>query len=351
MSEPSFPADSAGSSGEDEFAGIEPARPRKSPILAIVTVLLAGVLVQHLRADLQFAFAPQNPLVVGDIRTLGSRGVNLSDNSFVTISGQPDRRNSLYIEPRGEKDRQSFFRLLGSGDRLFVRALESDAANPQDRWTGRLRRFDAQPYADTLREHYGSLKVTRYFALEDFRVRLQNPVAAVHDRRGEVMTIEADREVALDLLSDEELIISMTKEKFPSEPDAKHELEQMKVDAKPNRETKDAFEYVIAAPLAERNGIIAQLDKREIPFALHDEQIRAPLGSIKLNGDVLTIGQRTIAWSKLRAAGMDAPIVIGHDAFVLTEGESPETVRWAPIIVGLLIAFAMFNLWYLLRKP
>src|SRR5690242_3938008 len=106
--------------GDDEFAKIEPpARPR-SAIMALVVVGLGGVLSWHLRADLAYAFGGRAPADLGDARTLAAHGGDLADNRYVTLSGQPERRHALYIEPRGEKIRQSFFRLLGTGTRILV---------------------------------------------------------------------------------------------------------------------------------------------------------------------------------------------------------------------------------------
>src|SRR4051794_23122366 len=98
-----------GPSGEaneaDEFAGINPAPPRRNPVVALAVLALGGVLLWHLRADISYAFASKSPEELGEARNIGPNA--LGDNRYVTVKGQPDLRNALFIEPKGEKTRQT----------------------------------------------------------------------------------------------------------------------------------------------------------------------------------------------------------------------------------------------------
>src|SRR5260370_41530204 len=92
---------------EDDLADL-PHGPRgRSPIMALAVIVLAGVLTWHLRADLSYVFSSHTPLDLGDARSLVARGAQLSDNRYVTVSGQAERRYALYIEPKGGKDRET----------------------------------------------------------------------------------------------------------------------------------------------------------------------------------------------------------------------------------------------------
>src|SRR5690242_3226332 len=94
-------------SDDAELAAL-PSPPRsKSPILALAVIVLAGVLVWHLRHDVAFAFAGKTPTDLGDARALAAGGAALEDNRFVTVAGQAERRYALYVEPRGERARQT----------------------------------------------------------------------------------------------------------------------------------------------------------------------------------------------------------------------------------------------------
>src|SRR5262245_57771973 len=100
MAEKETPPPENGAPGDDDFAGIPDQAPRRSPVLAAVVIALAGAVLWHLRADLVYAFRSRTPVALGDARKLTGA---LADNTYVELSGQPDRRNSLFIEPRGEK--------------------------------------------------------------------------------------------------------------------------------------------------------------------------------------------------------------------------------------------------------
>src|SRR6185503_12622327 len=72
------------------------------------------------------------------------------DEELARIAPTPRRRSpvvalvviALSIEPRGQRDRETFFRLLGSDSRIFVRAADtSQRAGLGQSWTGRLRRM------------------------------------------------------------------------------------------------------------------------------------------------------------------------------------------------------------------
>lgn len=345
-----------GGDGEDEFAGIVPPPRRRSPITALVVVALAGLLVWHLRAELRYALAPRAPAELGDARSLAERGVALDDNRYVALSGQPDRRNALFIEPRGEKSRQSFFRLLGTGTRVLVRAADSAGrADLRDAWVGRLRRFDTLPYAPSLRGYYHDrVEATRYLAPETLKAAIKG-AGSFRDRAGEAIDLQPSTEISVDVSFPDQLVVTMPGEKFPTDADARHELERLGLVVLPRPATiqredgKEFFQILIRAPIAERNAIFAKLEEKSIPFAAYEDRWTAKLCDLADAGAQLTVGERAVPWAQVRSAGVDAPIVIADDAFVLTEGEAPGGYWWAPALALILLAFAAFNVWYLLR--
>jgi hypothetical protein len=341
---------------DEELARLAGTPPRRSPIIAGVVLLFAAVLGWHLRADLRYAFASRTAADVGDAATLAKRGVTLRDNSYVTVSGQPDHRNSLHIEPRGEKIRQDLFRLLGTGSHVFVRAADSTGRlDLKNQWTGRLRRFDALGWAPSVRAYYrDQVKSTRYFATDVLKRALRGD-AGLTDRAGEPLTLAADQLILIDVSFPEELVVTMPGEKFPAPADAQHELERMgykpaaravvtrKIDG------QDYFAIVILAPAAQRNKILDDLEAKGIPAAAFEDRWAAALSTLRDGGDALVVGTQSVPWAQVRAAGVDAPIAIADDAYVLTEGEAPGAFWWAPALMVVLLAFAGFNVWYLLR--
>jgi hypothetical protein len=318
----------------DEFAGIKAAPPRRNPVLALAVLALGGFLVWHLRADIAYSFASKTPQDLGDARA----AANLADNSYVTLHGQPDRRNSLFIEPKGEKTRQTFFRMLGTGGRILVRAADTNGrAGLEDRWSGRLRRFSALPWGESVRKYYAEEVVAaRYLPLEAVRGALSSHPASLNDRIGEPVKLEPATPVHVDALYPDDLVVTLSGEKFPAADDAKHELERLgcKVLAPRKNEGGD-FDFVVDAH--DKAGTIAKLEKANIDFAVHQER-------------------REIAWADLKeldahttSVSVDGPIRIADDAWVLTEDEAPGSLWWAPVLAALIIAFCAFNVWYLVR--
>ncbi len=349
---------------EDEFAGVPDPPLRRNPITALIVIALAGLVVWHLRADIRYAFRGQQPEALGDARTLAGRGIALEDNEFVDLRGQPDRRNALFIEPRGEKTRQTFFRLLGTHARLLVRAADT-AKQPklEDRWVGRLRRFDTLPYAAPMRDYYAhEVSAARFFTPDMLRALVQKPGdPSVHDRAGEPLALAPDSMIAIDVLYPDELVALLSREKFASLADATHEIEQLGLlgpcpqgrvgcSVVGGAETPEQYRVFVRAPAAERNAIIGKLDAAEFAFAMHQEQISAKLGELTLDGDTLRAGKRVLPWAGIKAASVAEPIVIAPDAYVLAEGEAPGSFWWAPVVAALLLAFAAFNVWYLFRR-
>jgi hypothetical protein len=324
-----------GAGGEvDEFAGINPAPPRRNPVVALAVLALGAVLLWHLRADISYAFASKSPDELGEARNIGPNA--LADNRYVTIQGQPDRRNALFIEPKGEKTRQTFFRLLGTDARIFVRAADTTYRTKlEDRWSGRLRRFGALPWGASLRKYYSEeVKSVRYLPLDLVRSH-QNDLK---DRTGDPIHLTDATPLFVDSMFSDELVVTLSAEKFPAADDAKHELERLgiKVVSQKKNEGGD-FDFVVAAPEKEKAAVIDKLEKADISFAAHEERKIVPWKEL------------TALDSHVTNVSIEAPIKIADDAWVVTEDESPGSFWWAPVMAALLMAFMAFNGWYLVR--
>jgi hypothetical protein len=336
---------------EEDLASLAPTPRGKNPLVAAAVIALACVIGWHLRDDVRFAFSSRTPADLGDARSLAARGAALEDNHYVTVSGQAERRYALYLEPKGVRARQTVFRVLGAPHGLFVVAAE-DHVNPTERWSGRLRRFDAMPYAASLRKYYGTeTEVTRYLALDALKAALSGGGnAQLRDRMGEPLTVAADQNVVVDVAYPGELKVYLSKDKFPSLADAHHELDRMGLTPSPGEETKDEFAFVVPMPDARKNEIVGKLSEQELAFQPREERFTIKRGELRLDGESLQIGARAKApWAQVKAVGVPSPVDIGPEAFILVEGEAPSQFWWAPLILALLAAFAAFNVWYLVR--
>ena len=350
--EPGAPSPTDAPDGDDELASLAPARRGTSPLVAAAVIALGVVVGWHLRDDVRYAFASRTPQALGDARSLATRGAALADNEYVTVSGQAERRYALYLEPKGVRARQTVFRVLGAPHGLFIVGSEgADTVHPTERWTGRLRRFDAMPYAESLRHYYTTeTQVTRYLALDALKATLSGGQGELRDRMGEPVAVGDGQKLVVDVAFPGELKVWLSKDKFPSLADAKHELDRMGLAPSPGQETPDEFLFLVPMPDARKNEIVGKLSDRELAFQPRQERYTVTRAQLRLDGDTLVIGdQAKAAWANVVAVGVPAPVTIGPDAFVLVEGEAPGQYWWAPLILALLVAFAAFNVWYLVR--
>lgn len=339
--------------GDDDLATLAPAPRAKSPLVAAAVIALAGVIGWHLRDDVRFAFAARTPADLGEARTLATRGGALEDNRYVSVAGQAERRYALYLEPKGVRARQTVFRVLGAPQGLFVVANDTqDSVHPTERWSGRLRRFDAMPYAASLRKYYATeTEVTRYLDLGALEAALAGGGdVQLRDRMGEPLAVAANQNVVVDVAYPGELKVYLSKDKLPSLADARHELDRLGLSPSAGEETKDEFVFVVPMPEARKNEIVGKLSDKEMPFQPREERYTVTRGELRLDGETLQIGGRAKApWAQVKAVGVPSPVEIGDGAFVLVEGEAPSQYWWAPLVLALLVAFAAFNVWYLVR--
>ncbi len=84
--------------GEDEFAGIEPYRPRRSPILAAAVILISGYLLFHLRHDLAYSLRSRAPNAIADVRATFRGGTTFQDDTYVSARAVPDRATAVMLD-------------------------------------------------------------------------------------------------------------------------------------------------------------------------------------------------------------------------------------------------------------
>jgi hypothetical protein len=353
--EPSSPPTND-SGGDDDLASLAPAPRGKNPLVAAAVVALAAVIGWHLVDDARYAFASRTPTDLGDARSLAARGAALADNHYVTIAGQAERRYALYLEPKGVRARQTIFRVLGVAPGLFVVGADSgERSDLSERWTGRLRHFDAMSYAGSLRHYYATeTEVTRYLALDALKAALLSGAADLRDRMGQPLGVASDQKVVVDVVYPGELKVYLSKDKLPSLADARHELDRLGLTPSAGEETKDEFVFIVPMPDARKNEIIGKLSDKEMAFQPHEERLTVPFSRLReaYKGDELVFNcdePLKLRWAQVKAVGVPAPVTIGSDAFMLLEGDAPAQYWWAPLLLALLVAFAAFNVWYLVR--
>jgi hypothetical protein len=356
---------------EEEFARIpaSPA-PRRSPVMALAVIAVAVVLLAHLAADTRYALHRGPVRDLGDARAVAEG--TLTADVPVSVTGVPDFRDALLFEPKGDSYRRAFFPMLGTGARLLVRADETSTRHDLDgRFVGRLRRFDALPYAEQVRAYYKEkVRATRLLDVDSLRRALAPgapPLREVVDRIGERIPVAAPVPAVTVVVNyPDEVLLSLPKDKFPVEEDARHEATRLGVWIGPGRETKDAYLYPARVPPVGRDAFLDGLEAKGFAFSAHREEIAQPLGALRTVGDELEMGALPstgrdgvgvaqkgpvrVPWANVASVQLAAPILIPEEAWVVVENELPGDFTWTLALDGLLVFFVAFNLWRLTRS-
>lgn len=340
---------------DPELVRLPPPRPPRSPIVALAVLLLGAVLLVHLRTDIRYALSSKTPMALPD---KVPPGMVLPDNRLVAVRGIPDYRYALQLEPREDQHRRSFFRLLGTGDRLLVKAEQTASRHElSERFVGRLRRFDALPFAGEIREYYARQQVTRFVDVGALRSCLPKLLdcTTLRDATSEPLRLEPSRALLWVVDFPEELTITLSRDRFLVEEDARHELERVGQPLRgPGRETEGGYVYIVEVPAEKRDAYLTKLEPLGASFAVHRERLSVPFTGITSLGDTLSLQPEgakamTYAWNRIVSVQVEAPVRIPVDSWVLLEGEMPENFKWWPLLAGGLALFMSFNLWLIVR--
>lgn len=349
----------------------------RSPIIAGASLLLGALLLWRLAGDLTYALQPAQPVELGEVCAAQAAG-KLVPGHHVALTGMPDYRNALSFEPRGERSRRYLFRLLGTASPVFVLSPDAESGEPpRNSFAGRLRRFDDLPYAKNVRDYYQSKSlVARSLDLSALRALPPGGLPqSVTDRAGQPLALSAKQDLYLDVLFPDDLRVLLSKDKFPSEPDARHEVERLGLPTGPGVETRDGYGYVLRLPQGkERNQILSDVDARGILLWHRVETYHVTVSGLKLDAAGVTVSggregdlptqyavspdapsrlmaaratEHAVPWSQVQSIYVKQPLEIDAGASLLLAGETPQSQRWLTGVAALLLLFICFNLWYL----
>lgn len=190
-------------------------RKRRHPVISLIVIGLAVYLMYFLRQDIGFFLESSQPVVLGDAAEAVKAG-KLRHNSYIQLEGPPDRKNALIIESRiGGFD--SFFRLLGSSNRVFVQKHREHRASDEDIGTvhaGQLVRFDSLPYAESLQNYFAKkMTIAHDLSFETTRAALAGK-QALKDVKGEAVTLGPDSMIWINVAFANEWVIQFSKHTY-----------------------------------------------------------------------------------------------------------------------------------------
>jgi len=375
------PAQTRAAGDADEFAHIPRARGRH-PVVAVAGALLAFFLVFHERRDLRYALSSETPLDLGRASALNERALAGLENRYVRLAGTPDRESALQIDTKGSWVFTQLFRVLGTGDRLFVHRPPSPlpaAMAESDAFQGRLIRVDDLSFANAIRRYFATtVSATHFFAPEAFARALGSRGTAgtltVPDLSGDPVALAAASVVAVEVAEPDQVRIGLPRARFATETEARaaitsrggqivQVLGEVRGHPAPNAPEAGALSatpepplrwtYVVRFPADARQPALDALGNLD-----HDVEIRDARQAVQLRVDEITPsgaaggltlrpGQgpaREIAPAAVAAIHTIEPVVIPPDAYLLVEGDHPRQHLPTVLIAAILVMFGVVNL-------
>jgi len=404
MTDPAEPKPSAGvvdrssASVVDEFAHIRRRRARH-PAITIGGALLAFFLIFYSWRDVRYALSSSAPVDLGSASALFSAGRGAAAaaemvNRYVRVAGVPDRESALELDTKGSWVFSQLFRVLGTGDRLFVHRLGDPlpaALAEADVFEGRLIRIDELPYADAIRAYFARhVTATHYFSADAAAKALagrapgQATSLSIVDRGGDRVTLGADETLAIDVVKPEEIQLGLPRARFATEDAARAAIESRggevitarglvqppplpsagaanllaSAAAPPARWT-----FVVRFPAARRQVALDELgdidraveirDARET-VAAHIADLGADAGGAA-GGPTLVVRapgtpERRLAVGDVATVHTIAPVVIPDGALMVIEGDRPRDHVASVVIALVLFIFGVFNIVALVRN-
>ena len=210
--------------------------------------------------------------------TCGSAGCRTGANALAFDPGQPAADGSSASSAPA-----------GAASKLLVATPGVAARFADNRFTGRLRRFDEVYFADAVTDYFKQTQALRALDLEQLKSPARRAAApqplATADRSGEpLQSASKDQELLIDVLFADDLRVLLSKDKFPSEADARREIERIGLPHGPRIETKDGFGYVLRLPpqgFAAAAGSGADRRAGHLAVAPH-QTYRVPLGALSV---------------------------------------------------------------------
>src|SRR5581483_2352684 len=146
------------------------------------------------------------------------------------------------------------------------------------------RRFDAVPWAPSLRDYFADeVKARIYLAPDQLKAAIAHQ--RVKDRGGDPITIQPQAEIAVDTADPDRIEVLLSRDKFADPKDAEREVARLGLAAHPGVGNEEAYGIFVDAPAAQRNAIIAKLDGAGYAYQAHSQRFSAPLGKLAVDGD------------------------------------------------------------------
>lgn len=350
----------------DEFAHVRSPR-RRNPVIALAAAGLAFFLLAQIREDIFFALSSSTPRDLGDARTVAATPVDkLPLNRLVRVSGMADRESGVTIDTAGSWKFTQFFRVLGTGSRLFVSRVPDPIPVEQaerDVYVGRLLPFRDLSFAEAIRKHFANrVTATHFFvpaALRDGVTRAGGGPLVMTDMLGEKVSLASNDELSFEVARPSDIQVDFPVAKVADIAAARALVERnggTVLDEVVKAHSKASISVAVTFPADKRDqgmNALAELDEK-VRFNPMRRTVTVRIADLAATADgfVLKTGgqSQTLALGQILAIRTLANVQIPRDALLLREGERPAEHLRSVVVGGFLLAFALINLLALRRR-
>ena len=349
-------------------------RRRRHPLVSLVVMLLSLYLIWFLRTDLLFFMQSRTPVDKGQVNEALSKGT-LEANTYVKLSGAPDRKHALLLEARFGGF-ESFVRLRQGGNHVFVQRHRSRRVTDKEvtsTHVGQLVRFTDLPYHKALQSNF---RATMSLAhdLDFAAVKTALPTgkqgnAELTDRKGLPVLLAPDSQVWINVAFPNEWIVQFSKRAYATDQEPKKALDHIALPYAADSETSRMFHrFVVHADAEQARKLInsfkdrslhAGVVRRQLSYSARWEQLRVDGENLIIDARDPTFPSRfaldgeTLKAVKDKVVSVPAegvlyittssPFKVADDALVLITDRAPGD-SWHYALLGLmLLIFALIN--------
>ncbi len=305
-----------------------PRRKGRHPLVSLAVLLLSLYLIYFLRTDLLFFLQPRTPPNLGQVDVALAQG-KLSPNTYVKLTGAPDRKHALLLEARFGGF-ESFIRLRQGGNKVFVQSHRERRATDKEissSHQGQLVRFTDLPYHEALQANFKktmSLAHDLDYAAIRASLKSGSGTIEVTDRKGEKARITPDSQLWINVAFPGEWVVQFSKRAYATTEQPIKALDHIGLPyAEDNEKSRMFHRFVVLARPDQTKALMDSFKDR----SLHAGVIRRQLSysalweQLRVKGSDLIIDARDPTFPK-RYKLQDGKAVVVEEKGVHVPGES-----------------------------
>jgi hypothetical protein len=305
-------------------------------------------------------------------------------NRYVSVRGTPDRESALELDTKGSWVFTQFFRILGTGSRLFVHRRENPLPGfraEEDRFEGRLIRFADLSFETSIRAYQAAhVSATHFFPPDGLRRAVAQSSGAaltVVDLAGDPVSLGPSDLLAIDVALPQQIRLAFPRDRFRDQAGARAEIEkrggtivesgEATVTAPPASTaaplagappTDDRLVVLARFPPERRDSALGEIGDIDPKIEIRDARrtLKVRLADLRDGGDALLVQPAEAGVAPERLPIGDIPAIrtlaavqIPAEAWLLIESDYPRDHLRTVVFAAVLLAFAAINLLGLVR--